>query len=206
MASPGARFLAGVLDTLALVVALALAQLVLPRMSVTLAGTLAMALTAAYFIPACGPLGKGRTPGKRALGIRVAAARGGTLSYGASAIRWLVSLGVALPLLVVVASFERGAPLGSLAAMAIALPVLFIVIVDSYLLCVNRPSFQSLHDLAAERCRWHLAAVHYAGMALACLVTTVAFAQGYGWFRVVGPRAIELLRARSALLASGAVL
>ncbi|HLA89269.1 MAG TPA: RDD family protein [Gemmatimonadaceae bacterium] len=217
MASPGARFLAGVLDTLALVVALALAQLVLPRMSVTLAGTLAMALTAAYFIPACGPLGKGRTPGKRALGIRVAAARGGTLSYGASAIRWLVSLGVALPLLVVVASFERGAPLGSLAAMAIALPVLFIVIVDSYLLCVNRPSFQSLHDLAAgsvvvraahggEVPSAPLGRAHYAGMALACLVTTVAFAQGYGWFRVVGPRAIELLRARSALLASGAVL
>ncbi|MFI5312143.1 MAG: RDD family protein, partial [Gemmatimonadales bacterium] len=211
-ASPTVRCLAGAIDV-ALLVAIAVPlQLALhrppglPDASVT-------ALSAVYFILAYASVGKGYSPGKRALAIRVVDRHGKPLSLLASAVRWALLFGITLPLVYVATSLERERPLSVAPAMAIAVPVLCVVIVDSYLFLFNHGTRQSLHDLAAGSFvvhRTHVGDVpvaplwrgHYGWMVACCVVVIAGFPGPYRWSREVVPRSVELMQARERILAT----
>src|SRR5205807_9935875 len=103
-----------------------------------------------YFMMSWTAIGDGCSIGKFVVGIRVVNAEGGPLSLSAAAVRWFMSLGIALPLAFLAIGFERGLPLQTGPAFAICVPLLCVVAVDSYVSVANRVSHQSLHDLAAR--------------------------------------------------------
>jgi uncharacterized RDD family membrane protein YckC len=165
-------------------------------------------LSAVSFIGGWGRIGKGYSLGKRAVGIRVTNRDGGVLSLRASAVRWLVSIGVVVPLLVLIHGFGGSQPIGTGWAMAIIIPTLSIVLADSYLLLFNRPAHRSLHDLAAGSFvvpRAHSGPVpavpfwpgHYASIALCCLVAALISPAAYRYGLEVAPRTIALSAASS---------
>jgi hypothetical protein len=129
--------------------------------------------------------------------------------------RWLMSIGIALPLAFLVFGFERGTPVQTGPAFAICVPILCIVVVDSYMTIANRISHQSLHDLAAGSFvvrRAHTGAVpetppfnrkHFKWMAICCVMIAAWFGNAYPWARVIGQRSVELMKARAVVLATG---
>jgi uncharacterized RDD family membrane protein YckC len=169
------------------------------------------AVSAVYFILAYAATGNGYSVGKRALSIRVVDRHGNPLSLAASAVRWLVLVGIALPLGALIVNFERAEPMGAARAMTIAVPVLSVMLVDSYLFLFNRRTRQSLHDLAAGSFvvpRSHRGAVPvaplwrgHAGWIVACCVAvTAGFPVAYRRARELVPRVTELMRARERIL------
>lgn len=210
-----ARFFAGVIDAALLTALALLAQLAL-RQDVRVPLAPLTVLSAAYFIFAYAAAGNGYSLGKRVLSIRVVNRQGESLSLPASAIRWLVLIGIALPLSLLGDGFERGRPLGVAPAMAIAVPVLAVVVVDSYLFLFNRRTRQSLHDLAAGSFvvrRAHAGPVpvaplwrgHFGWIAACCVVVVAGFPSPYRWAIELVPRSAELLRARERILATNRV-
>lgn len=210
-ASLTSRFLAGVVDITLVALAALFVQL-LPGSGIRLAEWSMMALSAGYFILAYAEAGKGYSVGKRLLSIRVVNRNGEPLSLVASTIRWVILVGVALPLGAITASFQRGRPLGDRPAMAIAVPVLGVMLVDSYLFLFNRRTRQSLHDVLAGSYvvpRAHAGPVaaapiwrgHIAWCAACVAAVAVAFPVPYRWARELVPRSAELLRARERILA-----
>jgi uncharacterized RDD family membrane protein YckC len=215
-ASLGARFLASLID---FVVVIAIPGLIASRLLANAPGGAADAAIAAlaslYFIASYTSAGGGYSIGKYALGIRVADALGQPLSVSAAAVRWLLSIGIALPLLSLAIGFERGVPLRTGPAFAIGVPILCVAAVDAYMAVANRVSHRSLHDLAAGSFvvrKRHSGAVqatasfgrrHYAWMALLCALIAFWFVRVYPWARVIGQRSVELMKARAAALAGG---
>lgn len=211
-ASLAARSVAGMIDVALLVLLAALAQ----RVSgghVQVPDTWFMVLSAGYFILAYSSAGKGYSPGKRLLSIRVVNRDGNPLSLLASAVRWAIVMGVGAPLSFVIVNLERYESLGVAPAMAIAVPVLCIAVVDSYLFLFNRGTRQSLHDFAAGSFvvrGSHEGAVpvvplwrgHYGWIAACCAAVAIFFPGPYRWTREVVPRSAELLRARERILAT----
>ena len=214
-ASLGARFLA---STVALVV-IAAPSFSISRLLAHAPGRIGDAVVTAlvswYFIASFGSPGGGRSVGKVVAGIRVVDANGGLLSLGAATMRWFMSIGIALPLAFLAIGFERGLPLQTGPAFAICVPILCVVVVDSYLCVANRISHRSLHDLAAGSYvvrRGHtgpvpetpaLGRAHYGWIALICAIIGLWFARVYPWSRVIGQRAVELMKARAVALATG---
>ena len=208
----GARLLAGVIDS-GLLLALAMMIRPLGGSSGRGPGLPLVVWSAVYFILAHGPVGRGYSLGKRICAIRVVRHDGGTLSLGASAIRWCVGIGIALPMTALVTGFERDAPLSVFRAMVIAEPVLWVVLVDSLLLLLNRPSRQSLHDLMAGSfvvARMHRGPLDRVSLprrfslwAISCGALVATFAPGaYRYTREVAPPAIELARASERIRAA----
>jgi uncharacterized RDD family membrane protein YckC len=211
-ASLTARSVAGVIDVTLLVLLIALAQR-LRGGHVQVPDISFMVLSAAYFILAYSSAGNGHSLGKRLLSIRVVNRDGGTISLVASAVRWAIVMGVGAPLSFVIVDLERNRPLGVAPAMAIAVPVLCIVVVDSYLFLFNRGTRQSLHDIAAGSFvvrDSHEGAVpvvpfwrgHYVWIAACCAAVAVFSPGPYRWTREVVPRSAELFRARERILAT----
>jgi hypothetical protein len=99
-------------------------------------------------------------------------------------------------------------------AFAICVPILCVVVVDSYFVVANRVSHQSLHDLAAGSFvvrKEHTGAVpeagsfgrtHFVWMALLCALIALWFMRVYPWSRVIGQRSVELMKARAVALAT----
>lgn len=208
-----ARFVAGVLDAAIVVAASVALQRFLSRLPAPTIDVTVTVLSAAYFILAYGPVGKGYSLGKRALAIRVVNGEGAPLSILASAVRWTILVGIGLPITIVVRAFASGHPLGVARAMEIVVPIAVIVVADSYLFLFNRRTRQSLHDLAARSYvvrRAHagppphapLWRAHYAWVALACVTTAAVLPAPYAWLREIVPRSAELLRARERIVAS----
>jgi uncharacterized RDD family membrane protein YckC len=172
------------------------------------------ALVSLYFMVSYTSAGGGYSIGKFVVGIRVVDAMGEPLSLFAAAIRWFMSIGIALPLAFLAVGFERGLPLQTGAAFAICVPILFVVVVDSYIVVVNRVSHQSLHDLAAGSyvvrkdqsgavpATESFSKAHFGGMALLCLLIALWFGRVYPWSRVIGQRSVELMKARAVALAT----
>ena len=213
-ASLGARLAAGLID----LAVITLPSLIIARMFANapyrVADLAIIALTSAYFILSCSS-GGGYSAGKLALGIRVVNRNGGELSVVQATVRWFFSIGIALPLAFLAVGFERGTPVQTGTAFAICVPILCVVVVDSYLTLANRVSHRSLHDLAAGSFvvrRTHTGAVpatppldrrHFAGMALCCALAAIWFGRAYPWTRVIGQRSVELMKARTLAIASG---
>jgi uncharacterized RDD family membrane protein YckC len=214
-ASLGARFLASLLD----LVVITIPSLVISRLFANAPGRAGDAVVTAfislYFIVSYSAVGGGYSVGKFVLGIRVVDASGGPLSLSAAAVRWFMSIGIVLPLAFLAAGFERGLPLRTGPAFAICVPILCVVVLDSYVGIVNRVSHLSLHDLAAGSFvvrRAYTGAVpatapldrmQYAWMTLICLVIALWFSRVYPWSRVIGQRSVELMKARAVALATG---
>lgn len=214
-ASLGARFVAGLVDLVVIAVPSAVIARVLADLPGRMADAVITALISWYFIASFGSPGGGRSVGKLVMGIRVVDANGGTLSFLAATTRWFLSVGIALPLAFLAIGFERGLPLQTGPAFAICVPILCVVVVDSYLAVANRESHQSLHDLAAGSYvvrASHTGPVpdtppfargHFAGMALICIGIAIWFSHMYPWARVIGQRTVELMKARAVALAKG---
>lgn len=211
-ASLTARSVAGAIDVALIVLIAALAQR-LRGGRVQLPDVSFMVLSAGYFILAYSSAGNGYSLGKRLLSIRVVNRNGDPLSLVASVVRWAIVMGVGAPLSFVIVNLERNEPLGVAPAMAITVPVLCIVVVDSYLFLFNRGTRQSLHDFAAGSfvVRGSHAGVvpvvplwrgHYGWIAACCAAVTVFSPGPYRWTREVVPRSAELLRARERILAT----
>jgi uncharacterized RDD family membrane protein YckC len=211
-ASLTARSVAGAIDVALIVLIAALAQR-LRGGRVQLPDVSFMVLSAGYFILAYSSAGNGYSLGKRLLSIRVVNRNGDPLSLVASVVRWAIVMGVGAPLSFVIVNLERNKPLGVAPAMAIAVPVLCIVVVDSYLFLFNRGTRQSLHDFAAGSFvvrRSHEGVVpvvplwrgHYGWIAACCAAVAVFFPGPYRWTREFVPRSAELLRARERILAT----
>jgi uncharacterized RDD family membrane protein YckC len=214
-ASLGARFLASMLD----LVVITIPSLVVSRLLAHAPGRTADAVITAfvslYFIVSYSSAGGGYSVGKFVLGIRVVDARGEALSVSAAALRWFMSIGIVLPLAFLAIGFERGLPLQTGPAFAICVPILCVVVVDSYMGVANRVSHRSLHDLAAGSFvvrREHagpvpetapLGRTQYAWMALICVALSLWFSRMYPWARVIGQRSVELVKARAVALATG---
>ena len=213
-ASLGARFLANMLD----LVVITIPSLIVSRLFANAPGragdAVVTALVSFYFIVSYTGAGDGYSIGKFVLGIRVVDALGQPLSVSAAAVRWFMSIGIALPLAFLAIGFERGLPLQTGPAFAICVPILCVVVVDSYFVVANRISHQSLHDLAAGSFvvrREHTGAVpetgsfgptHFAWMALLCVLIALWFMRVYPWSRVIGQRSMELMKARAVALAT----
>ena len=211
-ASLTARSVAGVIDVALLALLAALVQRVRGG-HVQVPDVSFMVLSAAYFILVYSSAGNGYSLGKRLLSIRVVNRNGDPLSLVASAVRWAIVMGVGAPLSFVLFDLERNQPLGVAPAMAIAVPVLCIVVVDSYLFLFNRGTRQSLHDFAAGSFvvrGSHEGVVpvvplwrgHYAWIVTCCAAVAVFSPGPYRWTREVVPRSAELLRARERILAT----
>ena len=214
-ASLGARFVASLLD----LVVITIPSLIISRLLAHAPGragdAVVTALASLYFIVSYSSTGGGYSVGKFVLGIRVVDADGEPLSVSAAAMRWFMSIGIALPLAFLAIGFERGLPLRTGPAFAICVPILCVVIVDSYMGLANHVSHRSLHDLAAGSYvvrREHVGPVpetvplgrtHYAWMALICLAVALWFSRMYPWASVIGQRSAELLKARAVALATG---
>jgi uncharacterized RDD family membrane protein YckC len=214
-ASLGQRFAASMLD----LVVITIPSLVLSRLLRDVPGragdAVITALVSLYFMMSYGGVGNGYTVGKFVLGIRVVDALGQPLSVGGAAIRWFMSIGIALPLVFLAIGFERGLPLQTGPAFAICVPILCVVVIDSYMGIANSVSHRSLHDLAAGSYvvrRSHSGAVpstapmnrvHFGAMALICLVIALWFGRVYPWARVIGQRSAELWKARAVAIATG---
>lgn len=213
-ASLGARFLANMLD----LVVITIPSLIISRLLANAPGRAGDAVVTAfvsfYFIVSYTGAGDGYSIGKFVLGIRVVDALGQPLSVSAAAVRWFMSIGIALPLAFLAIGFERGLPLQTGPAFAICVPILCVVVVDSYFVVANRVSHQSLHDLAAGSFvvrKEHTGAVpetgsfgptHFAWMALLCVLIALWFMRVYPWSRVIGQRSMELMKARAVALAT----
>ena len=213
-ASLGARSLASLLD----LVVITIPSLVISRLMANVPGRAGDAAVTAfvslYFIVSYSAAGGGYSVGKFVLGIRVVDARGDALSLSAAAVRWFVSIGIVLPVAFLAAGFERGLPLRTGPAFAICVPILCVVVVDSYMGIVSRVSHRTLHDLAAGSFvvrRAHGGPVpetapldrkQYAWMMLICVVIALWFSRVYPWARVIGQRSVELLKARAVALAT----
>lgn len=214
-ASLGARFLASMLD----LVVITIPSLIISRLLASAPGRAGDAAVTAfvslYFIVSYSSAGGGYSVGKFVLGIRVVDARGEALSVAAAAMRWFMSIGIALPLAFLAIGFERGLPLQTGPAFAICVPILCIVVVDSYMGLANGVSHRTLHDLAAGSFvvrRSHagpvpetspFARTQYIWMALICVAIAIWFSRVYPWSRVIGQRAVELMKARAVALATG---
>lgn len=214
-ASLGARFVASMLDLFVITIpSLVIARLLAHAPGRT-ADVVITALISCYFIAGFGSPARGRSVGKLVMRIRVVNAQGGTLSLGAAVIRWFLSIGIALPLAFLMVGFERGLPLQTVPAFAICVPILCVVVVDSYLAVANHVSHVSLHDLAAGSyvvrdahtgpvpATPPFARGHYAGMVLISLAIAIWFTRVYPWARVIGLRSMELLKARAVAIADG---
>ena len=213
-ASLGARFLANMLD----LVVITIPSLIISRLLANAPGragdAVVTALVSFYFIVSYTGAGDGYSIGKFVLGIRVVDALGQPLSVSAAAVRWFMSIGIGLPLAFLAIGFERGLPLQTGPAFAICVPILCVVVVDSYFVVANRVSHQSLHDLAAGSFvvrKEHTGAVpeagsfgrtHFVWMALLCALIALWFMRVYPWSRVIGQRSVELMKARAVALAT----
>ena len=213
-ASLGARFAANLID----LVVISIPSLIISRLMENSPGragdAVVTALVSLYFMVSYTSAGGGYSIGKFVLGIRVVDATGEPLSLFAAAIRWFMSIGIALPLAFLVVGFERGLPLQTGPAFAICVPILCVVVIDSYIVVVNRVSHQSLHDLTAGSFvvrRAHIGAVpatpgfnkaHFGGMVLLCVLIALWFGRVYPWSRVIGQRSVELMKARAVALAT----
>jgi uncharacterized RDD family membrane protein YckC len=212
-ASLGARLAANLID----LVVITIPSLIITRLLENAPGragdAVVTALVSLYFMVSYTSAGGGYSIGKFVLGIRVVDATGEPLSLFAAAIRWFMSIGIALPLAFLAVGFERGLPLQTGPAFAICVPILCVVVIDSYIVVVNSVSHQSLHDLAAGSYvvrREHTGAVpatpsfnrvHFGGMALLCVLMALWFVRVYPWSRVIGQRSVELMKARAVALA-----
>jgi len=213
-ASLGARFLAGLLD----VIVITIPSLIVARLMENAPGragdAVVTAMVSLYFIVSYSGAGGGYSIGKFIFGIRVVDALGQPLNVSAAAMRWFMSIGIALPLAFLAVGFERGLPLQTGPAFLICVPILCVMVVDSYMCVANRVSHRSLHDLAAGSYvvrRQHSGPVpetaalgrsHYAWMGLICVLIALWFSQVYPWARVIGQRSMELMKARAVVLAT----
>jgi uncharacterized RDD family membrane protein YckC len=214
-ATLGVRFLASLIDLVVITIPSLIISRVLENAPGRAGDAVVTAFVSIYFIVSYTETGGGYSVGKFVAGIRVVDARGQPLSLLAAAIRWFMSIGIALPFLFLAIGFERGLPLQTEPAFAICVPILCVVVVDSYLVVANRVSHQSLHDLAAGSfvvLRRHSGDVpetgsfdrkHFGWMALLCLFIALWFMRVYPWSRVIGQRSVELMKARAVALATG---
>lgn len=214
-ASLGARFVASLLD----LVVITIPSLVISRLFASVPGRAGDAAVTCfislYFIVSYSAAGGGYSVGKFVLGIRVVNRHGEPLALSAAAVRWFMAIGILLPLAFLAAGFERGLPLRTGPAFAICVPILCVVVVDSYVGLVNRVSHRALHDFAAGSFvvrRAHVGAVpptapldrmQYVWIALMCAVIALWFGRVYPWARVIGQRSVELMKARAVALATG---
>jgi uncharacterized RDD family membrane protein YckC len=214
-ASLGQRFLAGMIDLIVITIPSLIVSRLLENAPGRAGDAVVTALVSLYFIVSYSAAGNGYTIGKFVLGIRVVNAMGEPLNVAAAAMRWFMSIGIALPLAFLAIGFERGLPLQTGPAFSICVPILCIVIVDSYMCAANSVSHRSLHDLAAGSYvvrRAHTCAVpetapmnriHFGGMAFLCLVIALWFSRVYPFARVIGQREAELWKARAVALTTG---
>ncbi len=213
-ASLGARFLANMLDLVVITIPSLIISRLLANAPDRAGDAVVTAFVSFYFIVSYTGAGDGYSIGKFVLGIRVVDALGQPLSVSAAAVRWFMSIGIALPLAFLAIGFERGLPLQTGPAFAICVPILCVVVVDSYFVVANRVSHQSLHDLAAGSFvvrKEHTGAVpetgsfgrtHFVWMALLCALIALWFMRVYPWSRVIGQRSVELMKARAVALAT----
>jgi uncharacterized RDD family membrane protein YckC len=214
-ASLGARFVASMVDLVVITIPSLIVSRLLAHAPGRAGDAVITALVSVYFIVSYSPAGGGYSIGKFVLGIRVVDAQGEPLSVSAAAMRWFMSIGIALPLAFLAIGFERGLPLQTGPAFAICVPILCVVVVDSYMGLANRVSHRSLHDVAAGSFvvrREYTGPVpatapfgrsHYAAMALICVAIALWFSRMYPWARVIGQRSVELMKARAMVLATG---
>jgi uncharacterized RDD family membrane protein YckC len=214
-ASLGQRFLASMIDLVVITVPSLIVSRLLENVPGRAGDAVVTALVSVYFIVSYSAAGNGHTVGKFVLGIRVVNAMGEPLSVAAAAMRWFMSIGIALPLAFLAIGFERGLPLRTGPAFSICVPILCIVVIDSYMGIANSVSHRSLHDLAAGSYvvrRGHTGAVpstapmnrmHFGGMALLCVVIALWFIRVYPFARVIGQRSVELMKARAVAIATG---
>jgi uncharacterized RDD family membrane protein YckC len=214
-ASLGARFAASMIDLIVLTIPSLIITRVLDNAPGRAGDAVVTALWSVYFIVSDSSAGGGYSIGKFVLGIRVVDAQGRPLNVAAAAMRWFMSLGIALPLVFLVIGFERGLPLQTGPAFMICVPLLCVVVVDSYMTIANGVSHRSLHDVAAGSFvvrRDHAGPVpatsafarhHYAWMVLLCVLIALWFTRVYPWSRVIGQRSVELMKARAVALAKG---
>ncbi|MFI5245589.1 MAG: RDD family protein [Gemmatimonadales bacterium] len=203
-ASLGSRFLAVLLDLVVITIPSLIVSRLLENAPGRAGDAVVTILVSLYFIASWTELGGGYSIGKFVLGIRVVNALGQPLSLAAAAVRWFMSIGIALPLAFLAIGFERGLPLQTGPAFAICVPILCVVVVDSYIVVANRVSHRSLHDMMAGSFvvrREHTGAVpetepfgrwHFAWMALLCVLIALWFSRVYPWSRVIGQRSVEL--------------
>jgi uncharacterized RDD family membrane protein YckC len=213
-ASLGARFAASMLDLIVLTIPSLIITRLLDNAPGRAGDAVVTALWSLYFIVSYSGAGNGYSIGKFILGIRVVDALGQPLNVAAAAMRWFMSIGIALPLVFLVIGFERGLPLQTGPAFMICVPILCVVVVDSYMTLANRVSHRSLHDVAAGSFvvrRGHTGPVpetppfarhHYAWMTLLCVLMALWFMRVYPWSRVIGQRSMELMKARAVALAT----
>jgi uncharacterized RDD family membrane protein YckC len=214
-ATLGSRFLASLIDLVVITVPSMIITRLLENAPGRAGDAAVTALVSLYFMMSWTSVGDGYSIGKFVLGIRVVNAEGGPLTLSAAAIRWFMSIGVALPLAFLAIGFERGLPLQTGPAFAICVPILCVVVVDSYMAVANGESHRSLHDLAAGSYvvrRGHAGAVpstpvfgrrHFVWMAAICVLIALWFGRVYPWARVIGQRTVELMKARAVALATG---
>jgi uncharacterized RDD family membrane protein YckC len=214
-ASLGQRFLASMIDLVVITIPSLVISRLLENAPWRAGDAVITGLVSLYFIVSFSSAGNGCTIGKFVLGIRVVNAMGEPLNVAAAAMRWFMSIGIALPLAFLAIGFERGLPLQTGPAFSICVPILCIVVIDSYMTVANSVSHRSLHDLAAGSYvvrRAHTGAVpetapmnrmHFGGMALLCLVIALWFSRVYPFARVIGQREAELWKARAIALATG---
>jgi uncharacterized RDD family membrane protein YckC len=214
-ASLGARFAASMIDLVVLTIPSLIISRVMEDMPWRAGDAVVTALWSLYFIVCYSPAGNGYSIGKFVLGIRVVDPLGEPLGVAAAAIRWFMSIGIALPLVFLVIGFERGLPLQTGPAFAICVPILCIALIDSYVTVAHRVSHRSLHDIAAGSYVVRrdaggpvpqtppLNRVHVGWMALLCVAVALWFMRVYPWSRVIGQRSVELMKARAVVLAKG---
>ncbi len=214
-ASLGSRFLASMLDLVVITIPSLIIQRVLENAPGRAGDAVVTALVSLYFIVGFGPAAGGRTIGKFVLGIRVVDAEGHPLSVFAATVRWFMSIGIALPLAFLAIGFERGLPLQTGPAFAICVPILCVIVIDSYMSVASGVSHRSLHDLAAGSYvvrKDHIGAVpeagpvakkHFVWMSVICLLIALWFSRVYPFARVIGQRSVELMKARAVALATG---
>lgn len=214
-ATLGSRFLATLVDLVVITIPSMIVTRLLRDAPGRAGDAVVTALVSLYFMMSWTSVGDGYSIGKYVVGIRVVNAEGGPLALSAAAIRWFMSIGIALPLAFLAIGFERGLPLQTGPAFAICVPILCVVVVDSYAAVANRASHQSLHDLAARSFvvrREHAGPVpgtpafgrkHYVWMGALCVLIALWFVRAYPWARVIGQRTVELLKARAVALATG---
>jgi uncharacterized RDD family membrane protein YckC len=214
-ASLGARFLANLVD----LVVITIPSMVITRLLADAPGragdAVVTALVSLYFLVSYTSVGDGYSIGKFVLGIRVVNAGGNPLGLLPAAVRWFLSIGIALPFVFLAIGFERGLPLQTGPAFAICVPILCFVVVDTYVTAANRVSHRSLHDSAAGSYvvrREHTGTVpqtgsfgrgHLIWMAVLCALISLWFVRTYPFARVIGQRAVELMKARAIALATG---
>jgi uncharacterized RDD family membrane protein YckC len=214
-ASLRARFVAGLIDLAVITVLSVVVSSLFANVPGNAADAVVTAFVSVYFILSYSAAGRGYSIGKRALGIRVVSRLGEPLTLAKATVRWFISIGIALPLAVLVIGFERGSPVRTGPAFAIAVPILCVVIVDSYMCATNEDGHRSLHDIAAGSYvvrRGHVGEVpataplargHYIWMALCCLAVAFWFSWMYPLSRAIGEREVELMKARAVAIAAG---